>query len=39
VGLGVRWLSPVGLLRLDVANGISNPDFPWRIHVVVGPDL
>jgi translocation and assembly module TamA len=39
VGLGVRWLSPVGLVRLDVANGISNPDFPWRIHVVVGPDL
>jgi len=39
VGLGVRWLSPVGLVRVDLANGVSDPDFPWRVHVSVGPDL
>lgn len=39
VGVGVRWLSPVGLVRVDLANGISSADSPWRVHVVVGPDL
>ena len=39
VGVGVRWLSPVGLVRVDLANGIPSADSPWRIHVVVGPDL
>lgn len=38
-GFGVRWLSPVGLVRLDLANGLSDPDHPWRVSVVVGPDL
>jgi translocation and assembly module TamA len=38
-GFGVRWRSPIGPLRLDVASALSRPDRPWRIHLVVGPDL
>ncbi len=39
VGIGVRWLSPVGLVRVDVANGVTEDDRSWRLHVIVGPDL
>lgn len=39
VGLGIRWLSPVGLIRLDLANAVSEDDRPWRVHLVIGPDL
>lgn len=38
-GLGVRWFSPVGTVRLDIAVGIEDEDNPWRIHVTLGPDL
>jgi len=38
-GFGVRWLSPVGLVRVDLAMGVSDPDKPIRLHVVIGPDL
>lgn len=39
-GIGVRWKSPVGLVRLDVARPIvSDFDQSWRIHLVIGPDL
>jgi translocation and assembly module TamA len=39
VGAGIRWLSPVGLVRLDLAAAVSEPGNPLRIHVVIGPDL
>jgi translocation and assembly module TamA len=39
-GLGVRWKSPIGLLRLDVARPVvSDFDHSWRIHLVIGPDI
>jgi translocation and assembly module TamA len=39
-GIGVRWKSPVGLVRLDVALPVvSDFDHSWRIHLVIGPDL
>ena len=39
-GIGVRWKSPVGLVRLDIARGlVSDFDREWRIHLVIGPDL
>ncbi|MGH8174793.1 MAG: autotransporter assembly complex protein TamA [Steroidobacter sp.] len=39
-GLGLRWKSPVGLVRLDVARPVvSDFDDSWRIHLVIGPDL
>lgn len=38
-GVGMRWKSPVGLIRLDVAWALSDPGNPWRFHLVIGPDL
>jgi translocation and assembly module TamA len=38
-GIGVRWRSPVGQIRLDVAQAISEPERPWRVHLTLGPDL
>jgi len=39
IGFGIRWLSPVGPLRFDVASGISEDDFPIRLHLSIGPQL
>ncbi|MFC4260522.1 autotransporter assembly complex family protein [Marinobacter lacisalsi] len=40
VGVGVRWISPVGPLRLDIARGLDE-EFGggWRIHFSMGPEL
>jgi translocation and assembly module TamA len=38
-GFGVRWRSPVGPIRFDVARGRYIDDTTWRLHVVLGPDL
>lgn len=38
-GVGMRWKSPVGLIRLDLAWAVSEPANPWRFHLVIGPDL
>lgn len=38
-GAGIRWLSPIGPLRLDVASALSEPDNGIRIHFSAGPDL
>ena len=40
VGVGVRWISPVGPLRLDIAKGLDE-EFGggWRIHFSMGPEL
>jgi len=35
-GLGARWRSPVGLLRVDVARGQPRFDGGWRLHISVG---
>lgn len=37
LGVGVRWQSPVGPIRLDLAKPISDSGF--RIHFTLGPDL
>jgi translocation and assembly module TamA len=39
VGIGVRWKSPVGPVRIDLASAISLEGNPWRIHITIGPDL
>lgn len=39
VGFGFRWISPVGAVRLDLAQAIDEPGNPWRIHFTLGPDL
>jgi translocation and assembly module TamA len=40
VGGGIRWYSPLGPVRVDVAFPLDK-DAPddWRIHVTLGPDL
>ncbi|MDX1764690.1 MAG: autotransporter assembly complex family protein [bacterium] len=38
-GIGLRWLSPIGPVRLDVASALDKDGKPWRLHFVVGPDL
>ncbi|NNE05210.1 MAG: outer membrane protein assembly factor [Xanthomonadales bacterium] len=39
VGVGVRWYSPIGPVRLDFAHPLDDPDRSWRIHITLGPDL
>lgn len=39
VGIGFRWYSPVGPIRLDFAHPLDNPDEDFRIHIGLGPDL
>ena len=38
IGLGLRWYSPVGPLRIDIASPLDNEDS-YRIHISVGADL
>jgi translocation and assembly module TamA len=39
IGLGLRWYSPVGPIRIDIAHPLDNPDEDFRIHIGLGPDL
>ena len=39
-GLGVRWRSPVGMIRLDVGTPVRDDDARGvQLHLVIGPDL
>jgi translocation and assembly module TamA len=38
-GVGIRWLSPVGPVHVDVAMALSRPGTHIRLHVYIGPDL
>ncbi len=39
-GLGVRWLSPVGMIRVDLGVPVHNKDeHGVQLHLVIGPDL
>ncbi len=38
-GAGIRWISPVGLIRVDGAFALSLPNHPVRLHVSLGPDI
>jgi translocation and assembly module TamA len=39
-GLGVRWKSPVGVVRLDVAVPVeTHLEKSVRVHLTIGPDL
>lgn len=39
VGIGGRWLSPVGTVRVDFAHPLDDPDTAFRFHFSLGPDL
>ncbi len=38
-GIGLRWLSPVGPIRVDFAFALSESGIPFRLDVRMGPDL
>jgi translocation and assembly module TamA len=39
-GLGVRWRSPVGMIRVDLGTPIRNSrEHGIQLHLVIGPDL
>ena len=39
IGLGLRWYSPVGPIRIDIAHPLDDPDNDYRFHLTLGPDL
>jgi translocation and assembly module TamA len=39
VGVGIRWYSIAGPIRLDIAQGLDLPGDPWRIHFTIGTPL
>lgn len=39
VGIGLRYRSPVAMIRLDVAHPLDDPDTTIRFHVSIGADL
>lgn len=39
IGLGLRWRSPVGPVRLDIAHGLYSPDSQYEIYLNIGADL
>jgi translocation and assembly module TamA len=39
VGGGLRYISPIGLVRIDGAFGISRKRAPFRLHITMGQDL
>jgi len=39
-GIGLRWFSPLGAIRVDVAFPLENDsDDNYRLHITLGPDL
>jgi translocation and assembly module TamA len=39
VGIGLRWYSPVGPIRVDFAHPLDDPDSNFRLHISLGPDF
>jgi translocation and assembly module TamA len=38
-GIGARWLSPLGPIRIDIGVPVNDPEHGPRLHVSLGPDL
>lgn len=39
VGVGLRWRSPVGLVRVDLAQPVAGEGDGLRLHLTIGPEL
>jgi translocation and assembly module TamA len=39
VGIGVRWRSPVGPVRIDIAHGLNEARSPFTLNLNIGADL
>lgn len=38
-GVGLRWQSPIGPVRMDLAWALDKTEDRFRLHIVIGPDL
>jgi translocation and assembly module TamA len=38
-GVGIRWYSIAGAIRLDIAQALDEPGNPWRLHFTIGSPL
>jgi translocation and assembly module TamA len=38
-GIGFRYRSPIGMIRVDFAHPFDDPDETFRFHISIGPDL
>jgi translocation and assembly module TamA len=38
-GVGVHYVSPVGAIRIDLANAVSENSDTWRIHITMGAEF
>lgn len=39
IGIGLRWRSPVGPVRVDIAHGLDDPDSAFQLYLNIGADL
>jgi translocation and assembly module TamA len=39
VGVGARWRSPVGPVRIDIARGLDHPDSGFQVYLSIGAQL
>lgn len=39
VGVGLHYLTPVGAIKLEVANSVSEADPSWRLHINIGAEF
>lgn len=39
LGFGIRWASPVGMVRVDLAAGVLEDSIPVRLHFFIGSPL
>ena len=39
VGVGIRYATPVGTVRVDVAAGVTEDNIPVRLHFFIGSPL
>ncbi|GAB3510927.1 autotransporter assembly complex protein TamA [Pseudoxanthomonas daejeonensis] len=39
VGVGARWRSPIGGVRVDIAHGLNDPDSSFQIYLSLGANL
>lgn len=38
-GFGIHYLSPIGAIRLEFANSVSDDDPSWRVHINIGAEF
>ncbi|MBO9718122.1 MAG: outer membrane protein assembly factor [Pseudoxanthomonas sp.] len=39
IGVGARWRSPIGGVRIDIAHGLNDPDSNFQIYLSLGANL